>query len=169
MAEPFLGEIRVFAFGFAPRGWAACDGQLFAINQNQALHSLLGTIYGGDGKTTFALPDLRARAPMHQGGVHTLGDRGGESFHTLNLNEMPMHAHIANATDTYATSPAPTNNLFALAPAAIGTPYGAAANLQSMAPATLAATGGSQPHENRQPFLALNFNIALQGIFPSPT
>jgi microcystin-dependent protein len=169
MAEPFLSEIRVFSFGFAPRGWALCNGQLLPIDQNRALFSLLGTTFGGDGRLNFALPNFQGRTPIHVGNGHTLGEHGGEQAHTLTISELPTHAHVAGATNVAATSPDPTANLFASASSAVGTPYGTAANLQAMAGGTIGNTGGSQAHINMQPFLTLNFSIALQGIFPSRT
>jgi microcystin-dependent protein len=169
MAEPFLSEVRVFSFVFAPKGWALCNGQLLPINQNQALFSLLGTTFGGDGRVNFALPDLRGRVPIHVGSGFTLGERGGEQAHTLSISELPQHVHVANADNGAAATPDPTGAFFASAPSALGTPYGTAANLQAMAPGTLGNVGGSQAHLNMQPFLTLSFCIALQGIFPSPT
>jgi microcystin-dependent protein len=165
MAEPFLSEIRIMSFGFAPRQWAQCNGQLLPINQNQALFALLGTTYGGDGQLNFALPDLRARVPIHVGGGHTLGEQGGEQTHTLSIAELPTHTHVMNAAD----NPAGTN--LASATTYLGqqaNTYGPAANLTSMAAGQITSVGGSQAHLNMQPFLALNFCIALAGIFPSP-
>jgi microcystin-dependent protein len=167
MAEPFLSEVRIMSFVFAPKGWALCNGQLLPINQNQALFSLLGTTFGGDGRVNFALPDLRGRTPIHVGSGHTLGERGGEQAHTLSIAELPQHVHVANATNVTSTANIPASNLLL----AVSTPqsvYTAATNLQAMSPAAIANTGGSQAHLNMQPFLTLNFCIALQGIFPSP-
>jgi microcystin-dependent protein len=164
VSEPFLSEIKIMSFGFPPKGWALCDGQLLPINQNQALFSLLGTTYGGDGRVNFGLPDLQGRAPMHMGNGHTLGERGGEQAHTLSISEIPTHVHIASGTTASANaSPIPTGNLFGPA----DNVYGPAQNLTSLTPATIASVGGSQAHLNMQPFLTLNFCIALQGIFPS--
>jgi microcystin-dependent protein len=165
MAEPFLAEIRIMSFNFAPKGWALCNGQLLPINQNQALFSLLGTTFGGDGRVNFALPDLRARTPIHVGAGHTLGERGGEDSHTLTLSEMPAHSHpvMVNAAATGGNS-VPTNRFLGGANNAYHTP----ASLTPMRAGTLTNTGGSQPHPNEQPFLTLSFCIALQGIFPSP-
>src|SRR6187551_1231198 len=163
MAEPFLSEIRLMSFVFAPRGWALCNGQLLPINQNQALFSLLGTTYGGDGRVNFALPDLRARVPIHMGEGHTLGERGGEQAHTLSIAELPTHTHVANGTSTTGNTPVPTANLLSQANNA----YRSADNLISLNPTTITNTGGSQAHLNMQPFLVLSFCIALQGIFPS--
>jgi microcystin-dependent protein len=167
MAEPFLSEIRLMSFVFAPKGWALCNGQLLPINQNQALFSLLGTTFGGDGRVNFALPDLRGRTPIHVGSGHTLGERGGEQAHTLSIAELPEHVHVANATTAVATTNTPANNLL-LGQSTAADLYAAANNLQAMSPAAIANTGGSQAHLNMQPFLTLNFCIALQGIFPSP-
>ncbi len=168
MAEPFLSEIRIMSFGFPPKGWATCDGQLLPINQNQALFSLLGTTYGGDGRVNFGLPNLQGRAPIHMGASHTLGERGGEQGHTLSISEIPAHVHVANATSTAASTNNPTNTL-GLAKSVGAAFYAAASNLVAMAPGELANVGGSQAHLNMQPFLVLNFSIALQGIFPSQT
>jgi microcystin-dependent protein len=165
MAEPFLSEIRVMSFVFAPKGWALCNGQLLPINQNQGLFSLLGTTFGGDGRVNFALPDLRSRTPIHVGSGHTLGERGGESAHTLSISEIPTHTHVANATSATATTNIPTGNLLAKA----NNMYTAPAGLTSLAPSTVTNVGGSQAHLNLQPFLTLSFCVALQGIFPSPT
>ena len=165
MAEPFLSEIRLMSFGFPPKGWALCNGQLLPINQNQALFSLLGTTYGGDGRVNFALPDLRGRVPIHMGNGHTLGERGGEQSHTLSIAEAPTHAHALMASTQAANSPVPTNDVFA---ASGGNQfYGPPSNLTALEAGTVTNVGGSQAHLNTQPFLALNFCIALQGIFPS--
>ena len=167
MAEPFLSEIRIMSFGFPPKGWAFCDGQLLPINQNQALFSLLGTTYGGDGRVNFGLPNLQGRVPMHMGNSHTLGEIGGEQSHTLSISEIPTHTHQANASSTEAGNAVPANNL--LANSAPNSLYGPAQNLTALNAATVAAVGGSQAHLNMQPFLVLSFCIALQGIFPSQT
>jgi microcystin-dependent protein len=167
MAEPFLSEIRLFSFAFTPRGWAQCNGQLLPINQNQALFALLGTTFGGDGRVNFALPDFRGRAPLHVGGGHTLGERGGEQAHTLSPAEVPSHSHPAPATGTPATTGSPAGAAFAVTdPATAGAIYSAPGAPTPMAPT--ASTGGSQAHLNMQPFLTISFCIALQGIFPSP-
>ena len=163
MAEPFLSEIKIVSFNFAPKGWATCDGQLLPINQNQALFALLGTTYGGNGQTNFALPDLRGRIPIHFGNGHVLGERGGEQAHTLRVAEMPMHIHALAGTPSAADTATPTNNYLAAA----NNQYAPPANLTSMGPSSISAAGGSQPHENMQPYLTLMFVIALQGIFPS--
>ena len=164
MAEPFLSEIRIFSFGFAPRSWAQCNGQLLPINQNQALFSLLGTTYGGNGQTNFGLPDLRGRVSMHAGGGMVLGERAGEEVHTLSTAELPAHTHQVRASADAPTVTPPTNNFWASNTGF--TPYGTVANT-AMSPQTISNTGGSQPHENRSPYLTLNYCIALQGIFPS--
>lgn len=163
MSTPFLSEIKIVSFNFAPKGWALCNGQLLPINQNQALFSLLGTTYGGNGQTTFALPDLRGRVPVHEGSGFTLGQRAGESAHTLNIQELPAHTHVANANNTLADQGSPLNNFWA----AQDNPAYATSPNTTMTPQAVTSVGGSQPHENRSPFLALLFVIALQGIFPS--
>lgn len=163
MAEPFLSEIRIVSFGFAPKGWAQCDGQLLPINQNQALFSLLGTTFGGDGRVNFALPDYRGRMPIHVGVGHTLGERGGAAAHTLTISELPEHTHVPRATSATGRATGPAGNIFA---ASRGS-YAASATVATHANA-IASEGGSQPHSNLPPFLTLNFVIALQGIFPSP-
>jgi microcystin-dependent protein len=166
MAEPFLSEIRIMSFGFPPKGWALCDGQLLPINQNQALFSLLGTTYGGDGRVNFGLPDLQGRTPMHMGSGHVLGERGGEQAHTLSISEIPTHTHVANGTNVNGDDPIPAGNFLG---AANNTYLVADNNLTPLVPGTLSNIGGSQAHLNMQPFLTLNFCIALQGIFPSQT
>jgi len=174
MAEPFLSEIRIMSFGFPPKGWALCDGQLLPINQNQALFSLLGTTYGGDGRVNFGLPDLQGRTPIHMGSGHTLGERGGEQGHTLSISEIPTHTHTLNANSGNATQFEPLNNTLAKGATAAANPLNVYAlassgNLTALSAAAIANTGGSQAHLNMQPFLVLNFSIALQGIFPSQT
>ncbi len=165
MGEPFLSEIRIFAFNYAPRAWAFCNGQLLPINQNQALFSLLGTTYGGNGQTTFALPDLRSCVPIHSGSGFTLGQKGGQPAHTLTMSEMPQHIHMMQASSTDGNAPVPGGDVLARNVSNI---YGPVQNLVATNPLNVTNFGGSQAHENRQPFLVLNFCIALQGIFPSP-
>lgn len=166
MAEPFLSEIRIMSFVFAPKGWALCNGQLLPINQNQALFSLLGTTFGGDGRVNFALPDLRARTPIHVGGIHTLGERGGEQAHTLSISELPTHTHVAQASSTPGSTQTATNNVLGTVASRI---YTDPTEITTLSPTTITNVGGSQAHLNMQPFLTLSFCIALQGIFPSPT
>jgi microcystin-dependent protein len=166
MAEPFLSEIRIMSFNFAPKGWAMCNGQLLPINQNQALFSLLGTTYGGDGRINFALPDLRGKVPIHMGSGHTLGEKGGEQAHTLSIAEIPTHTHVANANNVAPTAAGPSTRM--LSQSSGSNLYGTASNLQAMAANSIGNTGGSQAHLNMEPFLVLTFCIALQGIFPSP-
>ena len=167
MSDYFLGEIRIFSFDFAPRSWATCDGQLLPINQNQALFSLLGTTYGGNGQTTFALPDLRDRSPMHVGqssrfgSTYFLGERSGEAAHTLSVGEMPMHTHTVNLVSGPGTSTTPAGNFLAVHRGGYADQY------NTVLPTSTAAAGGGQAHENMPPFLTLNFCIALQGIFPT--
>jgi len=165
MAEPFLAEIRIVSFGFAPKGWAMTNGQLLPINQNQALFSLLGTTYGGDGRVNFALPDIRSRVSMHVGNGHTLGEKGGEQAHTLSINELPTHTHIVQASSDTGTSQNAPGNVLGKVLARL---YTDPANLTTLQPGTITNVGGSQAHLNMQPFLTLTYIIALQGIFPSP-
>lgn len=163
MAEPYLAEIRVFSFNFPPKGWAQCNGQLLPINQNQALFSLLGTTYGGNGQTNFALPNLQTKIPCHTGGGFTLGESGGETVHTITLAEMPAHTHAATAGTSPANLATPIGNFFSGGGQSV---YGPAPDTL-MNSACVTHTGGSQPHNNLPPSLTLNFCIALQGIFPS--
>lgn len=163
MSDPFIGEIKLVSWSFAPRGWALCNGQLIPIAQNQALFAVLGTTYGGDGQTTFALPDFRGRVPLHQGGSMPLGAVGGEAAHTLTVAEMAAHPHGANASPAAPNQPSPAGNLWAETSSAYSTsPPDTAMNV-----AGCGATGGGQPHPNLPPYLVLNFIIALTGIFPS--
>jgi microcystin-dependent protein len=172
MSEPFVGEIRMFAGNFAPRGWAFCDGQLLAVSQNDALFSLLGTIYGGDGRTTFGLPDLRGRIPIHAGtgpglSPRQLGSKGGTEKETITVNQLPSHSHTIRATGDTATTPNPSGNL--LARTASLNPYTdqPLVGTNDLNAATISNVGGSQSHSNTMPFLCINFIIALFGIYPS--
>jgi microcystin-dependent protein len=166
MSEAFISEIRIVSFSFAPQGWAQCDGQLLPINQNQALFSLLGTVYGGNGQTNFALPDFRARIPMHESEFHSLGERSGQETHTLTLPELGAHAHRASCSSAAGTKPTPANNFWANVTVK---PYSSNEVDAAMSAATTTAAGGGQAHDNMPPTLVLNFIIALQGIFPSRT
>jgi microcystin-dependent protein len=165
MSEPFLAEIRIMSFNFAPKGWALCNGQLLPINQNQALFALLGTMYGGDGRVTFALPNLQGRVPIHHSSTFAQGNSGGAAAHTLTLPEIPAHSHSLQGMNANATSRSPVGTM----PAHAHDEFSAAGASPDAiaAPGAVGATGGSQPHTNMQPFLALNFCIALQGIFPT--
>ncbi len=170
MGEPFLSEIRIFSFNYAPRGWAMCNGQLLPINQNQALFSLLGTTYGGNGQTTFALPNLQGRVPNHFGSGHFLGEVGGEVAHTLTMSELPTHTHLLSSNlavvgaSVNATQGAPTGNFWANDGKAH---YSTSPPNSAMGAGAVTNVGGSQAHNNMQPYLVLNFCIALVGIFPS--
>lgn len=170
MAEPFLGEIRMLSFAFPPRGWALCNGQLMPINQNQALFALLGTMYGGNGQTNFALPNLQGRSAMHRSNGYLQGQSGGERSHTLSASELPAHTHTLEAVADLANANAPGLALPAArgrgGPLMYAPPAGNGAG-SAMHASSIGATGGSQPHENMQPYLTVNFAIALQGIFPS--
>lgn len=173
MADPFVAEIRIFPFNFAPKGWAFCDGQLLPLSQNTALFSLLGTTYGGDGKTTFALPDMQGNAPMHPGqgpglSLHDLGETGGSDTVTLLQSEMPLHPHTVMASTSTANRTAPIGNSFGRT-ASGATPYIAGSPVPPLVPMSLNAlvpAGGGQPHNNMMPYLTLSFCIALQGVFP---
>jgi len=169
MSEPFLAEIRIVGFNFAPRGWAFCDGQILPINQNQSLYSLLGTTYGGDGRTSFALPDLRGRVPIHVGSSnggtsHTLGQKSGEETHTLSAAEMPNHIHQIRVSKDNATSMNPSGNVLARAGVNF---YRNLTNPKDLNAGAFASVGGGQAHDNMQPYIAVHFCIALQGLFPS--
>jgi microcystin-dependent protein len=164
VSQPFLSEIKIISWNFPAKGWAFCNGQLLPINQNQALFSLLGTTYGGDGRNTFALPNLQGRTPVHSGNGFSVGQLGGEAAHTLSVAEVPTHTHAAYATATDADSFVPTDNYLGGA----ANTYGSATNLTTISPSTIGNSAGSgQAHNNMQPYLVLNFCIALQGIYPS--
>lgn len=163
MATPFLGEIKIISWNYPPKGWAFCNGQLLPINQNQALFSLFGTTYGGNGQTTFALPNLQGRVPVHFGSGIVQGQVGGETAHTLIMSEMPQHNHFAQGSTGAPNQGNPGGNYWAALPNS----YSTAAPNNIMVPASISSTGGNQPHNNMQPYLVLNFIVALQGIFPS--
>ncbi len=164
MSTPFLGEIRIVSFGFAPQGWATCDGQLVPINQNQALFAILGTTYGGNGTTTFALPDFRGRVPMHAGSGFVEGQSAGEPNHTLLPSEIPAHTHLPAGSSNSATQASPDGAFWAVTSSGS---YSGSTPTTTLAPQAIAMAGGGQPHENMSPYLTLAFCIALQGIFPS--
>ena len=168
MSEPFLAEIRIVGFNFAPRGWAFCDGQILPINQNQSLYSLLGTTYGGDGRTSFALPDLRSRTPIHRGDGHSLGQRGGSETVTLTAAEIAGHTHTFKASSAAGVDRSATNDLLAnTAPAGNLYRDAEAANMTALRSGSITNAGGGQAHNNMQPYTTLSFCIALQGLFPS--
>ena len=164
MSEPFLAEVKMVGFNFAPRGWAFCDGQILPINQNQSLYSLLGTTYGGDGRTSFALPDMRGRTPIHVGNGHNEGQKSGEETHTLSAAEMPQHDHVMNASSGGTPQPIPSNTTGL---GEINNGYNSGANPVQLRTGTDANVGGGQAHNNMQPCLVVNFCIALRGLFPS--
>ena len=166
MSEPFLSEIKLVSFNFAPKGWALCNGQFLPINQNQALFSLLGTTYGGNGQTTFALPNLRGRVPIHMDSGHTLGEAAGTTSVTVNIQQLPTHLHALQGSTATATLDTPANNTL-LGGSAPNDLYNGPASLSPLIASTVTSVGGSQPHNNMMPYLVLNFIIALQGIFPS--
>lgn len=170
MADPFVAEIRIFAGSFAPKYWAFCNGQLLPISQNTALFSLLGTAYGGDGRSTFGLPNLQGRTPIHHGhgpglSARTRGESGGSTTNTLQIQEIPAHAHVLNATGAAATTLTPEGKLLASGRPTMPALYGTSGTPVIMA-SSIGSTGGGEPHNNLQPYLTLNFIIALQGIFP---
>jgi microcystin-dependent protein len=168
MSNPFVGEIRMFGGSFAPAGWAFCSGQLMAISENDTLFTLIGTTYGGDGQSTFGIPDLQGRIPMHQGGSHVIGEKSGTESVTLTTNQIPSHNHVPLCNTNAGTNPNPSNAIWAAA----GTGdqlYAAPPTATTMNLGSIAATGGSQPHDNMSPFLVISFIISLFGIFPSQT
>jgi microcystin-dependent protein len=172
--DPFVAEIRIFPFNFAPKGWAFCDGQILPLSQNTALFSLLGTTYGGDGKSNFALPDLQGRAPMHPGqgpglSLHDLGETGGSETVSLLTSEIPAHSHALDANTQPGEDAAPQGENLGRTVGAQLYQTDTAANIVVTAPQALAPAGGSQPHNNLMPYLALNFCIALQGVYPPRT
>lgn len=166
MAQPYVGEIRIFAGNFAPAGWMFCEGQLLPISENETLFQLIGTTYGGDGQSTFALPDMRGRIPLHQGNGFILAETGGAEEITLTVNQIPAHTHPLLGTNNIASGPNPQGTVFARSTADVYTNQVTAVNMN---PTTVSPTGGSQPHTNFQPYLCVNFIISLFGIFPSPT
>ena len=163
MSEPFLGEVKIISWSFPPKGWAFCNGVLLPINQNQALFSILGTTYGGDGRVTFGLPNLQGRTPVHVGNGIALGELGGELTHILNISQIPAHTHVPAGSSAIGTLPSAAGNLWGVSNA---NPY-SPTSTTDMNPACVLPTGGNQPHENMSPYLVVNFIIALQGIFPS--
>ena len=167
MAQPYVGEIRMFAGNFAPAGWMFCEGQLLPISENETLFQLIGTTYGGDGQETFALPDLRGRIPIHQGSGFILAETGGAEEITLTVNQIASHGHPMLASADPATVPNPQNNV--LSATATATPYFNITPATPLSPQSISPVGGSQPHTNFQPYLCVNFIISLFGIFPSPT
>ena len=169
MAQPYVGEIRMFAGNFAPAGWMFCEGQLLPISEYETLFNLIGTTYGGDGQTTFALPDLRGRVPVHFGNGFTLAETGGAETVTLTVNQIPAHSHPFLATNNQASGTSPTNQVPGTTQAATITPYGTDAPLAQLAASSIGSDGGSQPHNNFQPYLCVDFIISLFGIFPSQT
>jgi microcystin-dependent protein len=169
MAQPYVGEIRIFAGNFAPAGWMFCDAQLLPISDYQTLFQLIGTTYGGDGQSTFALPDLRGRLPLHQGNGFILAETGGAETVTLTVPQIPSHAHAALATNNEATNTVPTGQILAAGTVVSTAPYGTDAPKSVLRPNTIGSTGGSQPHSNFQPYLCVDFIISLFGIFPSQT
>ena len=167
MAQPYVGEVRMFAGNFAPAGWMFCEGQLLPISENETLFQLIGTTYGGDGQSTFALPDLRGRIPIHQGNGFILAETGGAEEITLTVNQIPAHTHPLLGANTVANDPNPSNNV--LGESSASSLYQSATPTSAMAPQSIAPVGGSQPHTNLQPYLCVDFIISLFGIFPSPT
>ena len=170
MAQPYVGEIRMFAGNFAPAGWMFCEGQLLPISENETLFNLIGTTYGGDGQSTFALPDLRGRIPVHQGNGFILAETGGAEEITLTVQQIPAHSHSLLGVANGASTSIPSQNVLpGIAQAATITPYGTDAPMASLHPSSISSVGSSQPHTNFQPYLCISFIISLFGIFPSPT
>jgi microcystin-dependent protein len=169
MAQPYVGEIRMFAGSFPPAGWAFCDGQLMPISENETLFNLIGTTYGGDGRETFAMPDLRGRLPLHQGNGFTLAETGGVEEVTLTVQQLPAHGHPLLASQNLASASSPAGAILATTVAPMLTPYGSDMPLGALSPQSVAPVGGSQPHTNIQPYLCVSFIISLFGIFPSPS
>jgi microcystin-dependent protein len=169
MAQPYVGEIRMFAGNFAPAGWMFCEGQLLPISENETLFQLIGTTYGGDGESTFGLPDLRGRIPLHQGSGFSLAETGGAEEITLTVQQIATHAHALLGTSAQATTNAPAGNTFAASTGSTVFPYGTDQPPTTLQPGTISPVGGSQPHTNFQPYLCVDFIISLFGIFPSPT
>lgn len=169
MSNSFVGEIRLFGGTFAPNGWATCDGQLLPISENDVLFNLIGTTYGGDGQTTFALPDLRGRVPVHKGQQHAIGQSGGSESVTLTVTQLPAHTHPLQASTAVAAASDPSGQVPAATAEATTFAYGTDAPATTLHPGTVAPAGGSQPHENMQPFLAVQFIISLYGIYPTPS
>jgi microcystin-dependent protein len=169
MAQPYVGEIRMFAGNFAPAGWMFCEGQLLPISENETLFQLIGTTYGGDGESTFALPDLRGRVPIHQGNGFILAETGGAEEITLTVQQIPAHSHPLLGSTANASATSPGGNVGARVTVAAVFPYGTDNPPQPISPQAVGSVGGSQPHTNFQPYLCINFIISLFGIFPSPT
>ena len=169
MSQPYVGEIRMFAGNFAPAGWMFCEGQLLPISEFETLFNLIGTTYGGDGQSTFALPDLRGRLPIHQGNGFTLAETGGVESVTLAAGPIPAHSHPLLASGNQASSTSPANQVPAVTQASTITPYGTDAPPVQLSPSSVGSTGGSQPHDNFQPYLCIDFIISLFGVFPSQT
>lgn len=169
MAQPYVGEVRMFAGNFAPAGWMFCEGQLLPISENETLFNLIGTTYGGDGQSTFSLPDLRGRLPIHQGNGFTLAETGGAEKVTLAVNQIPVHTHPAFGSSNTGTGTAPEGNVLSSLPVATNSAYGTDNPQISISPQSVTSIGGSQPHTNMQPYLCVDFIISLFGIYPSPT
>jgi len=169
MSQPYVGEIRMFGGNFAPAGWMFCEGQLLPISEFETLFNLIGTTYGGDGQSTFALPDLRGRLPVHQGNGFTLAETGGVETVTLTVSQIPAHSHPFLASQNLASGSSPSGEVPAKASNAAITPYGTDTPLTTLGPSSIGSTGGSQPHDNFQPYLCIDFIISMFGVFPSQT